>query len=86
MYAFEVEALDRREVRCQVEAVGRLRIGWRKWVTCEIRDISCSGARIAVPEGVDLPEQFILTCCLFEGERVCLRRWECGSETGVEFI
>jgi hypothetical protein len=37
------------------------------------------------PEGVDLPEQFILTCCLFEGERVCLRRWECGSETGVEF-
>ena len=58
MYAFEVEALDRREVRCQVEAAGRLRIGWRKWVTCEIRDISCGGARIAVAEGVDLPEQF----------------------------
>jgi len=86
MYAFEVDALDRRDVRCPVQAVGRLRIGWRKWVDCEIKDISCRGARIVAPEEVELPDQFILVSCLFEGERTCLRRWECGTETGVEFL
>ena len=86
MYAFEVEALDRRDVRCRVQATGKVRIGWRKWVDCEIRDISCAGARVAVKDGIELPEQFALTSPLFEGERACLRRWECGSETGVEFI
>jgi len=86
MYAFEVDALDRCEVRCAVQATGRVRIGWRKWVDCEIRDISCGGARFAVAGKIDLPEQFILISALFEGERVCMRRWEFGSETGVEFI
>jgi hypothetical protein len=86
VYAFEVETLDRRDVRCPVQATGRVRIGWGKWISCEIRDISRGGARIAVAEGVVLPEQFLLTSSLYEGKRVCLRRWECGSETGVEFI
>ena len=86
MYAFDVDALDRRDVRCRVQAMGRVRIGWRKWVDCEIRDISCDGARIAVAEAMHLPGQFILTADLFEGERTCLRRWEFGSETGVEFL
>ena len=86
MYAFEVEALDRRDVRCPVQAIGRVRIGWGKWVSCEIRDISHGGARIAVTEGMELPEHFILVSALFEGKRVCQRRWECGSETGVEFL
>jgi len=86
MYAFEVDALDRREVRVRVQAVGCVRIGWRKSVPCEIRDISSGGARISVAEEFDLPEQFILTSDLFEGRRVCLRRWECGTETGVEFL
>ena len=86
MYAFEVDALDRREVRVPVQAVGTIRIGWRKSIPCEIRDISTGGARIAVAGEVDLPEQFTLTSDLFEGRRVCLRRWECGSETGVEFL
>ncbi|HPF24005.1 MAG TPA: hypothetical protein PK417_11025 [Hyphomonas sp.] len=53
---------------------------------CEIKDISCRGARIVAPEEVELPDQFILVSCLFEGERTCLRRWECGTETGVEFL
>ncbi|MEZ6013048.1 MAG: hypothetical protein R3C08_14400 [Hyphomonas sp.] len=53
---------------------------------CEIKDISCRGARIVAPEEVELPDQFILVSCLFEGERTCLRRWECGAETGVEFL
>ena len=86
MYAFEVDALDRREVRVRVQAVGIIRLGWRKTVPCEIRDISSLGARISVADDVDLPEQFTLTSDLFEGRRVCLRRWECGTETGVEFL
>ena len=86
MYAFEVDALDRRDVRCPVQATGRLRIGWRKWVACEIRDISPGGARLVAAGDVELPEQFVLTSCLFEGKKACLRRWECGREIGVEFI
>lgn len=82
----EIDLLDRREVRTPVRAIGRLRIGWRKWVDCEIRDISCGGARLAVADGIELPDQFALTSCLFKGQRACMRRWECGSETGVEFI
>lgn len=86
MYAFEVDALDRRDVRCPVQATGRLRIGWRKWVDCEIRDISPGGARLVVADGTNLPDQFLLTSSLFKGDKACLRRWECGRETGVEFI
>ena len=86
MYTMEIDLLDRREVRCQVQAEGRIRLGWRKWVSCEIRDISSGGARIAVADEVDLPEQFHLESDLFEGRKACMRRWEFGSETGVEFI
>ena len=86
MYAFEVDALDRRDVRCPVQAKGRLRIGWGKWVDCDIRDISNNGARLVVPDGVYLPRQLVLTSDLFEGKKTCTRRWESGGAAGVEFL
>ncbi|MEZ5998216.1 MAG: hypothetical protein R3B98_05945 [Hyphomonas sp.] len=82
-----VDVTNRRGGRRPTEGeTGRVKLGWMKWVTCEIRDVSPGGARLAFPEGTDVPEQFIMKTNLFKTPKICLRRWEYGGEIGVEFI
>ncbi|MEZ5952736.1 MAG: hypothetical protein R3C13_00390 [Hyphomonas sp.] len=82
-----VKLMNRRGGRRPTEdAVGRIKLGWFKSVDCDIRDVSPGGARLVIPEGVELPEQFIMKTELFKTPKVCFRRWEYGGEIGVEFI
>ena len=77
---------NRRGQRIRVEGTAHVRLGLFKRVECELRDISPGGARICVPEGVDLPEQFVMTLPQFKHPRTCMKRWECGRDMGVEFL
>ena len=77
---------EKRGRRIPVAETGTITIGFFKTVPCQIRDISPGGARIITPDDVSLPEEFKLRCALFKRSRPCLRRWESGRETGIEFI
>lgn len=77
---------EQRGRRTPTTETGIIKIGFFKTVPCTIRDISSGGARLVTPDDVELPEEFKLRCDRFKRARPCLRRWESGSETGVEFI
>ncbi|MFN4023825.1 MAG: PilZ domain-containing protein [Hyphomonas sp.] len=76
---------NRRGQRIRVEGRGYVKLGLFKRVECELRDVSPGGARICVPEGVILPDEFKMELPQFKRPRVCLKRWESGREIGVEF-
>lgn len=76
---------NRRGGRAPLTGTGQIKLGIFKRLNCEIRDVSPGGARIVTPEGTDLPEQFTMRMPHFKKPRVCIRRWQSGSETGVEF-
>lgn len=76
---------NRRGQRIRVEGRAYVRLGLFKRVECELRDVSPGGARICMPEGVNLPDQFKMDLPQFKRPRVCMKRWECGREIGVEF-
>lgn len=78
--------LERRGRRTPTTETGTIKIGFFRKVTCELRDVSPGGARIVAPEDVDLPEEFSIRTPQFRRARPCIRRWQCGRETGVEFI
>ncbi|MCA8901383.1 MAG: hypothetical protein KDA53_09035 [Hyphomonas sp.] len=80
------ETMHRRGGRRPVELTCKVRMGLFKWVEIGVRDVSSGGARLVVPEDLDLPEQFVMKCNLFRTKKVCFRRWQYGSEMGVEFI
>jgi hypothetical protein len=63
-----------------------IKLGLFKKLQCEVRDVSPGGARLVMPEGFDVPDQFELRLPQFKRPRTCLRRWESGREVGVEFI
>ncbi|KCZ89481.1 PilZ domain-containing protein [Hyphomonas johnsonii] len=77
--------MNRRGRRTQLAETGLIRIGLFRKLQCEIRDVSPGGARIVIPEGAELPEEFRMRLPHFKTPRHCIRRWQCGSETGVEF-
>lgn len=79
-------SLERRGRRTPTTETGTIKIGFFKKVTCELRDVSPGGARIVVPEDVELPEEFVIRTPHFKRARPCIRRWQSGRETGVEFI
>lgn len=76
---------NRRGQRIRVEGRAYVRLGLFKRVECELRDVSPGGARICMPEGVSLPDRFRMDLPQFKRPRVCMKRWECGREIGVEF-
>jgi len=76
---------NRRGQRIRVEGKAYVRLGLFKRVECELRDISPGGARICVPEGVELPDQFVMTLPQFKYPRTCMKRWTSGRDVGVEF-
>jgi hypothetical protein len=76
---------NRRGYRTSLTETGLIKLGLFKRMSCEIRDVSPGGARIVTPDGTELPEQFVMQMPHFKKPRVCIRRWQSGSETGVEF-
>ena len=78
--------MERRGRRAPLTQTGTIKIGLFKKVSCEIRDLSSGGARIIAPDDIDLPEEFYLRTEKKTRLRPCLRRWQSGRETGVEFI
>ncbi|MGE3918156.1 MAG: PilZ domain-containing protein, partial [Hyphomicrobiaceae bacterium] len=55
-------------------------------VACVLSDISATGARLKVPQGVHLPEQFRLTVHSLSMDRLCELRWRGDGEIGVAFV
>lgn len=81
----EVGKFNRRGQRARVDARGLIKLGWFRKQEVEVRDVSPGGARLAVPQGVLLPDEFELRLPQFKYPRTCLKRWESGLEIGVEF-
>ena len=80
-----MSTLNRRGSRTSSGDKGSIKMGLLKKLDCEIRDVSPGGARIVAPEGVDLPDEFVMRFPQFKRPRTCLRRWQSGREFGVEF-
>ena len=81
----EVGKFNRRGQRIRVDARGLIKLGLFRKQEVEVRDVSPGGARLAVPEGVLLPDEFELRIPQFKYPRTCMKRWESGLEIGVEF-
>jgi len=77
--------MNRRGRRTNLAQSGMIRLGFFKRLPCEIRNVSPGGARIVTPAGVDLPEVFVMHIPNCKKPRTCIRRWQSGSEMGVEF-
>ncbi len=77
--------MNRIGQRIPVRSYGAIRLGWFRTLKVEIRDVSPGGARLALPEGVILPDEFVIKMPQFRHPRTCLKRWESGREAGVEF-
>ena len=82
----DVARINRRGQRIRVDARGIVKIGMFRKQDVEVRDVSPGGARLALPEGVLLPDEFELRIPQFKHPRQCVKRWECGLEIGVEFL
>jgi hypothetical protein len=81
----EVARINRRGQRVRVDARGMVKLGWFRKQEVEVRGVSPGGARLALPEGVLLPDEFELRIPQFKYPRTCMKRWESGLEIGVEF-
>jgi hypothetical protein len=78
--------LNRRGSRTHVKQTGHIKLGLFKSLEIDVRDVSQGGARLLMPQGVDLPEQFIIRLPQFKRSRTAIRRWQSGQEIGVEFV
>lgn len=60
----------------------------RRIVDCEIKDISTTGARVAVPNTLVIPDYFRLSIKAKHGllSPKCRTRWRAGNEIGIEFF
>lgn len=55
-------------------------------VSCVLVDISTTGARLSVPDGLQLPEAFGLHVAALSLRTRCALRWRRNGEAGVEFV
>jgi hypothetical protein len=76
---------NRRGARIRVEGKAYIRLGLFRRLECELRDISPGGARIILPEGENVPNDFVMVLPQFRHPRTCMKRWESGREIGIEF-
>lgn len=53
-------------------------------ISCQLADVSATGARIIIDNPQTLPEEFVLTLN-DKLQRWCLIRWRSRTEVGVEF-
>lgn len=79
---------DGRNVTCQrvlIAATIRYANGIGT-VACVVRNLSETGAKLAVTESVTLPEHFELVMPQKNVIRRCVLRWRRGDEAGVSFL
>lgn len=70
---------------CLIKA--QLRMGEKDSLgDCQILDLSPTGARIKIEQGLDLPEMFNLFIPARSETRVCKLRWNRDGQIGVEFL
>ena len=75
----------RSTARSRTLKVAKVILGTSSAIDCVVRNVTNTGARIHIPNTVDLPEAFDLT---FEGGysfRSCRVVWRSITETGVQF-
>jgi hypothetical protein len=76
----------RSTARSRILKGAKIILGTASVIDCIVRNVTNTGARIHIPDTVDLPEAFDLT---FDGGysfRICRIVWRSITETGVEFI
>jgi len=78
---------ERRKVaRSRVLKGAKVIIGSASTIDCVVRNVTNSGARIAIANTIELPESLGLT---FDGGftvRPCRVAWRSVTETGVQFV
>lgn len=74
----------RREERKETNWIAKIRLFDGREIATSVKDISASGARLAVPEGMDLPERFMFR--VIGRDFVCAVKvaWRRGSHVGVQ--
>lgn len=74
----------RREERKETNWIAKIRLFDGREIATSVKDISPSGARLAVPEGMDLPERFMFR--VIGRDFVCAVKvaWRRGSHVGVQ--
>jgi len=76
----------RKSGRSRALRGAKLFFGSSSMIDCVVRNFTNAGARIEIPNTVELPEAFGLT---FDGGyslRSCRIVWRTSNETGVEFL
>ncbi|MET0366872.1 MAG: PilZ domain-containing protein [Methylobacterium sp.] len=74
----------RREERKETNWIAKIRLFDGQEIATSVKDISASGARLAVPEGMELPERFMFR--VIGRDFVCAVKvaWRRGSHVGVQ--
>ena len=75
----------RQNSRSRVLKGAKIIVGASSLLDCVVRDMNNSGARIKIPNAVDLPDKFVLA---FEDDRFrrqCRVMWRTLNEVGIEF-
>ncbi len=76
---------SRNYPRMRVLKGAKIVLGTSSVLDCVVRDLTNGGARVKIPNAVDLPEEFAIT---FDGGRTCRPcrvAWRTLDETGLEF-
>jgi PilZ domain-containing protein len=76
---------SRNYPRMRVLKGAKIILGTSSVLDCVVRDLTNGGARVKIPNAVDLPEEFAIT---FDGGRTCRPcrvAWRTLNETGLEF-
>jgi hypothetical protein len=79
----EQRKAPRRMVRTAGMIYGR---GGEPIITCEMRDVSATGARLALPREIDLPQHFVLVLShAGQVRRQCQKAWQFSILVGARF-
>ena len=76
---------SRNYPRMRVLKGAKIVLGTSSVLDCVVRDLTNSGARVKIPNAVDLPEEVAIT---FDGGRTCRPcrvAWRTLNETGLQF-
>jgi hypothetical protein len=77
---------NRNYPRMRVLKGAKIVLGTSSLLDCVVRDLTNSGARVKIPNAVNLPEEVAIT---FDGGRTCRPCrvvWRTLDETGLELI
>gem|GEM_PF-2838121 len=77
----------RSEKRAPTDRIGTIKLSLFKTITCDVSDLSASGAKITTEDGITLPSKFELKLSGTGKKRShkCVTRWQKENVFGVEF-